>query len=52
MNEIPCASTIGSIMYVMLCIKLDVACALRVISKFKLIQDKNIGKQRRTFSST
>ena len=35
MNEIPYASTVGSIMYAMLCTKPDVAYALGIASRFQ-----------------
>ena len=35
MDKIPYASTIGSIMYVMLCTRLDVSCALSMKSRFQ-----------------
>ena len=44
MERIPYASAIGSIMYAMICTRLDVAYALSVTSRFRQIRVRNIGK--------
>ena len=44
MNEIPYTLAIGSIMYAMLCIRPDVAYALGIASRFRLIQERIIEK--------
>ena len=41
MNEIPYTSVVGSIMYVMLCIRPDVAYALGVASRFQADSEKD-----------
>ena len=45
MNEISYALAVGSIMYAMLCTRLDVAYALDIASRFRLIQGRIIEKQ-------
>ena len=40
MSRIPYASTIGSLMYAMLCIQSDIILAVSVISRFQLNLDK------------
>ena len=41
MNKFPYASTVGSLMYAMVCTKLDIAHSVRVVSRFL----SNLGKQ-------
>ena len=35
MSRIPCASTVDSIMYAMTCITSDIACSLRIMSRYQ-----------------
>jgi ATP-binding cassette subfamily B (MDR/TAP) protein 1 len=35
MEKIPCPSTVGSIMYAMLCIRLDVSYALSITNRYQ-----------------
>ena len=45
MNKISYASTMGSIMYAMQCTRPDIAYALSIANRFRLIQERIIGKQ-------
>ena len=44
MNSISYALAVGSIMYAMLCIRPDVAYALGIVTDFRLIPERIIGK--------
>ena len=52
MSKIPHASTIGSIMYAMLCTRLDVSYALSMTSRYQLDPGEVIGQQLRISLST
>jgi len=45
MSRVPYASAVGSLMYVIVCTRSDLAYAVSTVSRFSQIQEGNIGKR-------
>ena len=49
MSKVPYASAIGSLMYAMVCTRLDIAHAMEVVSRFMSRLESSIGRQSSGF---
>ncbi|GKA85378.1 hypothetical protein Tco_0807032 [Tanacetum coccineum] len=52
MAKLPYASTVGSVMYAMVCTRPDIAHAVRVVSRFMSTHEESIGKQSSGYYAT
>ena len=52
MDKVPYASAIGSIMYAMICTRLDISYAVNMTIELRLVQVRITGLQLRPFSNT